>query len=121
MADEKQPAFAIWRGPCVGLLALVLLAAGGAGHGADAAGKVRLAQRAEPRISVSSAIVAQPARRRLSIQIGRPRRCPQLLAQQPAARISLAEGTPSAQDLSHPLFCRPRASIPASVQAARRS
>jgi TPR repeat protein len=77
MADEKQPAVAIWRGPCVGLLALVLLAAGGAGHGADAAGKVRLAQRAEPRISVSSAIVAQPASQApLSIQIGPPEALP---------------------------------------------
>jgi TPR repeat protein len=77
MADEKQPAVAIWRGPCVGLLALVLLAAGGAGHGADAAGKVRLAQRGEPRISVSSAIVAQPASQApLSIQIGPPEALP---------------------------------------------
>ena len=77
MADEKQPAVAIWRGPCVGLLALVLLAAGGAGHSADAADKVRLAQRAEPRISVSSAIVAQPASQApLSIQIGPPEALP---------------------------------------------
>ena len=77
MADEKQPAVAIWRSPCVGLLALVLLAAGGAGHGADAAGKVRLAQRGEPRISVSSAIVAQPASQApLSIQIGPPEALP---------------------------------------------
>jgi TPR repeat protein len=77
MADEKRPAIAIWRSPYFGLLALVLLAAGGAGHGADAAGKVRLAQRAEPRISVSSAIVAQPASQApLSIQIGPPEALP---------------------------------------------
>jgi TPR repeat protein len=71
MADEKQPAMATWRAPCMGMLALLLLSAGGASQAVDAASRTRLAQRTEARISVSSAIVAQPASQApLSIQIG---------------------------------------------------
>jgi TPR repeat protein len=88
MADETQPATGakacVARGeaerrrvPRVGLIALLVLAATGAGQGVDAAGTVRLAQRAEPRISVSAAIVAQPASQApLSIQIGPPEALP---------------------------------------------
>jgi hypothetical protein len=50
---------------------LLVLSADGASQAADAATRIRLAQRAEARISVSSAIVAQPASQAtLSIQIG---------------------------------------------------
>jgi TPR repeat protein len=71
MADERQPAMATRRAPRVVALILLLLSAAGAGQTADAAGGTRLAQRTEARISVSSAIVAQPASQTaFSIQIG---------------------------------------------------
>lgn len=88
MADEKEPArsekdgvargeTAKRRASGIGLLALLLLTLPGAGQNAEAAGNIRLAQRAEPRITVAAAIVAQPASQApLPIQVGPPNALP---------------------------------------------
>lgn len=133
MADETPPAIGV-RGaidpgaraerhlPTVGLVALLLLATLGAPEAAGAAGDVRLAQRAEPRITMATTIVAQPASLvALSIQVGPPNSLPsnsfvRLRGLPPS--ISLTEGHAIGPgSWAIPLFGLPalKANVPAGV------
>src|SRR5262245_25271316 len=72
MANEKPPTTHATAKRCLpGLIGLALLATVGSLQDAHAAGEARTAQRAEPRITVASAIVGQPASLvPLPIQVG---------------------------------------------------
>ncbi len=106
----------------VGLIALVLLAAASALHGAGAADGTSLAQRGEPRIAVAAAILARPASQAsLSIQVGPREALPGnsfIRVRGLPPSISLIEGhSIGPGSWAVPLFALPtlKANVPAGV------